>query len=89
MPKTRQLLILAMFIAALAQVLPMTGVRSVWLASLLVASNLLVCVLGYRTGSYRTYWLSWGLITVAAFVMLGLSNPLSILSVGLAVLLPN
>ncbi len=64
----------------------MLGIRSTWVASLLVALNLLVCVFGYRTGSYRTYWLLWGLLTVAAFVMLGLSNPVSILRVALAIL---
>jgi hypothetical protein len=86
MNKTRQLFVSAVVIAALAQLLPMMGVRSIWLGSLLVVSNLLVCVLGYRTGNYRTYWLSWGLLTVVAFVMFGLRNPVSMLRLGLAIL---
>lgn len=85
MNETQRLLYSAAVIATLALALPMLGVQSIWLASLLVVLNLLVCFLGYRNGSYRTYWLLWGLLTVAAFVMLGLSNPVSILRLGLAI----
>lgn len=86
MNETQRLLYSAVTIAALSQALAIVGIRSNWVLALLVASNLLVCVLGYRTGRHRVYWVLWGVVTVAACFMLGLSNPVSLLRIGLGIL---
>lgn len=87
MNETQRLLYSAVTIAALSQALAIVGTRSNWVLALLVALNLLVCVLGYRTGSHRIYWLLWGIVTIAACFMLGLSNPVSLLRIGVEILL--
>jgi uncharacterized membrane protein YuzA (DUF378 family) len=86
MNETQRLLYSAVTIAALSQALAIVDTRSNWVLALLVALNLLVCVLGYRTGRHRIYWLIWGIVTIAACFMLGLSNPVSLLRIGLGIL---
>jgi len=82
-----RLLIFAIILAGVAQALPVMGIRSTWISSLLVTINVLICLLGYRTGRYRLLWLVWGLATLLAFLAFGLSNPLSFVRVGLAIVL--
>lgn len=81
-----RLLLLASILAGISQVLPMMGIGSIWTSSLLVTLNFLICFIGYRTGQYRPFWLVWGIATLLVFVALGLSNPLSLLTVGLLML---
>lgn len=81
MTKNQRLLISAVVIAAVAQMLPILGISSNLLAVALVAANLLISFLGFRDGRYRIFWLIWGLLTVIAFVLFGLTGPLSLVTV--------
>lgn len=84
-----RLLIFAIVLAGIAQVLPVMGIKSTWVSSLLVTTNVLICLLGYRTGRYRLFWLVWGVATLLAFLAFGLSNPLSFITAGLVIALGN
>jgi hypothetical protein len=81
-----RLLLLGSILAGISLALPMVGIRSIWTSSLLVTLTLVTCFLGFRTGQYRPFWLVWGIATLFLFVALGLSNPLSLLPVGLLIL---
>ncbi|HLP69290.1 MAG TPA: hypothetical protein VK181_17370 [Rhizobium sp.] len=89
MTSANRLLIFAIILAGVAQVLPVMEIKSTWIGSLLVTTNVLICLLGYRTGRYRLFWLVWGLATLLAFLAFGLSNPLSFVTVGLIIVLGN
>jgi hypothetical protein len=70
MTKSRQLLVAVFIIAGCAQLVAALGWSTIWTALLLAATNLVACVLGYRTGHYRVFWLLWGAATLATFSFL-------------------
>lgn len=83
MTQTRHLLLTAAGLAAIAFLLPRFGIASNGLALALWCANLFVSYLGFRNGCYRPFWLTWGLVTVAGFVLFGVTSPLSLFMVAI------
>ena len=83
MMQNRHLVLTAAGLAAIAFLLPRLGIASNGVALALWVANLFVSYLGFRNGRYRPFWLTWGLVTVAGFVLFGVTSPLSLFMVAI------
>ncbi|THV25065.1 hypothetical protein [Peteryoungia ipomoeae] len=81
MTQNRDLLLMATGLAAISFLLPRFGIASNGLALVLWGANLFVSYLGFRTGNYRPFWLTWATLTVVGFILFGVTGPLSLLMV--------
>lgn len=80
----RVLLALIVFFGVLPLILRLFDVRpSLASGTLIVFLNLVVCLLGAGT-RYRFVWLIYGVACVFAFVLFGMSSPLSLVLILLA-----
>lgn len=83
MMQNRHLLLTAAGLAAIAFLLPRLGIASKGVALALWGANLFVSYLGFRNGSYRPFWLTWGCATVAGLILFGVTSPLSLFMVAI------
>lgn len=73
----------AMLVGIIPHVLMVFGIRGFAVGLTFFLLTLALCATGLTTGRFRIFWWSWGVASVAFFLLFGMATP-----VGMALALP-
>lgn len=79
--KSRFLVAAVILAGFLPHALMMSGIRGFTIGLTFFVLNLFLSALGLATGKYRVFWLCWLVVSIAGFILAGMTTPVGMLLV--------